>query len=137
MERQMSMGQAKESLSVLIVDDSEHVRALLTMLIKKEGITQVHQVTDGEAAIASYKQLKPSLVFLDNMLPKLSGMEVLKQIRLFDPLAKVIMISAISNPEVILDAKQNGASYYIIKPYSSQKVIEVLRKLLDITPENA
>jgi len=131
------MGQSKESISILIVDDSEHVRALLTMLMKKEGIVKVHQVTDGESAVSTYKQIRPSLVFLDNMLPKLSGMEVLKQIHTFDPLAIVVMISAISSPEIILEAKQNGASYYLIKPYSSQKVIEVLKKLLNITGEQA
>jgi two-component system chemotaxis response regulator CheY len=131
------MGLSKEAVSILIVDDSEHVRALLTMLMKKEGIMKVQQVTDGETAVSTYKQLRPSLVFLDNMLPRLSGMEVLKQIHTFDPTAKVVMISAISNPEVVLEAKQNGASYYLIKPYSSQKVIEVLKKLLDITEEQA
>jgi two-component system, chemotaxis family, chemotaxis protein CheY len=129
------MAQSKETISILIVDDSEHVRALLTMLMKKEGIMNVHQVTDGETAVTTYKKLRPSLVFLDNMLPRLSGMEVLKQIHTFDPSAKVVMISAISNPEVILDAKQNGASYYLIKPYSSQKVIEVLKKLLNLAEE--
>ena len=71
-------------------------------------------------------------VFLDNMLPKLPGMEVLAQVRSFDPVAKVIMISAISTPEVVQEAKVRGASYYLIKPYSSQKLMEVVRRVLGI-----
>ena len=121
-----------DKISALIVDDSEHVRALLSMLLKKEGITRIHQAMDGEAGVAMYKEHKPTLVFLDNMLPKLPGMEVLAQIRSFDPAAKVIMISAISTPEVVQEAKVRGASHYLIKPYSSQKLLEVVRRVLDI-----
>jgi two-component system, chemotaxis family, chemotaxis protein CheY len=124
------MNDPKKPVSVLIVDDSEHVRALLTMLLKKEGFTVIHQSVDGETAVAMYKEHKPTVVFLDNMLPKLSGMEVLLQIRSFDPAAKIIMISAISAPEVVQEAKERGASHYLIKPYSSQKVIDVLRRVL-------
>jgi two-component system, chemotaxis family, chemotaxis protein CheY len=124
------MSAPQNPTSVLIVDDSEHVRALLTMLLKREGIVTIQQSVDGESAVAMYKESKPTLVFLDNMLPKLSGMEVLRQIRSFDPAAKVIMISAISSPEVVQEAKELGASHYLIKPYSSQKVIEVMRRVL-------
>ncbi len=119
-------------ISVLIVDDSEHTRALLTMLMRREGVKNVHQAMDGEAAVEKFKELKPALVFLDNMLPKLSGMEALKKIRSFDPTAKIIMISAISTPAVVQEAKESGASYYLIKPYSPDKVIEVMRRVLDI-----
>ncbi len=119
-------------ISVLIVDDSEHVRALLTMLMRREGVKHVHQAMDGEAAVEKFKELKPSLVFLDNMLPKLSGMDALKKIRTFDPTAKIIMISAISTPAVVQEAKESGASYYLIKPYSPDKVIEVMHRVLGI-----
>jgi two-component system, chemotaxis family, chemotaxis protein CheY len=121
-----------EKISALIVDDSEHVRALLSMLLKKEGVTKVQQAVDGEAGVTMFKEFRPTLVFLDNMLPKLPGMEVLAQIKAYDPAAKVIMISAISTPEVVQEAKIRGASYYLIKPYSSQKLIEVVRRVLDI-----
>ncbi|MDE3057507.1 MAG: response regulator [Bacteroidota bacterium] len=118
-------------ISVLIVDDSEHSRALLTMLMRREGVKNVHHAMDGEAAVEKFKELRPALVFLDNMLPKLSGMEALKKIRSFDPTAKVIMISAISTPAVVQEAKEAGASYYLIKPYSPDKVVEVVRRMLD------
>jgi two-component system chemotaxis response regulator CheY len=129
------MADAREEVSVLIVDDSEHVRALLAMLLRKEGISKIHQAMDGEAAVAKYKELRPSIVFLDNMLPKLSGLEALKQIIAFDPAAKVIMISAISTTAVVQEARELGASYYLIKPYGPQKVIEVMKKILNL-PES-
>jgi two-component system chemotaxis response regulator CheY len=120
------------NISVLIVDDSEHTRALLTMLMRREGVKEVHQAMDGDAAVKMFKELKPALVFLDNMLPKLSGMDALKKIRSIDPTAKIIMISAISTPTVVQEAKEAGASYYLIKPYSPDKVVEVMCRVLGI-----
>ena len=121
-----------EDVSALIIDDSEHIRALFAMAMRKAGIDKAYQAVDGEEGIKKYKELKPSIVFLDNMLPKLTGMEVLKQIKLLTPEAIVVMVSAVSNIETVQEAKAQGASYYIVKPYAPNKVIEVMFKLLNI-----
>jgi two-component system, chemotaxis family, chemotaxis protein CheY len=121
---------AKKDISVLIVDDSVHVRTLLSVLMKKEGIVKVQQAVDGDAAVVAFTEMKPTIVFLDYMLPKLSGMEVLKKIRAMDPNVKIVMMSAVSTPSIVQQAKENGASYYLIKPYSNEKLLEVMYHLL-------
>lgn len=124
------MADSKDEISVLIVDDSEHIRALLLMLLKKEGITKVLQATDGADGVEKYRANNPTLVFLDYMLPKMSGLDVLKAIRGYDPAAKIIMLTAVSSMEIAQQAKELGASHFLVKPYSPSKVVEVMRKIL-------
>lgn len=121
-----------EDASVLIIDDSVHIRALFTMMMRKAGVTKFYQATDGEDGLEKFKQYAPSIVFLDNMLPKMSGVEVLKQIKMINPKAVVVMISAVSDIETVREAKAAGANYYLVKPYSPEKVVEIMYKLLNI-----
>jgi two-component system chemotaxis response regulator CheY len=122
----------KEEISVLVVDDSEHIRALFAMSLKKAGILHIHFAANGEEGVDLFNKINPSIVFLDNMMPKLSGMEALKKIRAAKPDAIVVMISAVSSIEVVQEAKHLGASYYLVKPYTSAKVIDVIGQLLHV-----
>jgi len=122
----------KEQVSVLVVDDSEHIRALFAMSLKKAGIQQIHFATNGEEGVDQFQKVNPSIIFMDNMMPKLSGLEALKKIRALKPDAIVVMISAVSSIEVVQEAKQLGASYYLVKPYSPAMVLDLIRKLLNV-----
>ena len=121
-----------DQVSALVIDDSDHIRALFAMAMRKAGVTKAFQAVDGEDGIQKFKEHKPTIVFLDNMLPKMSGLEVLKMIKTVSPETVVVMISAVSNIEVVQEAKALGASYYIVKPYAPNKVIEAMYKLLNI-----
>lgn len=121
-----------DNVSALVIDDSDHIRTLFSMTFKKMGITNVQFASDGEEGVLRYRTLKPSITFLDNMLPKLSGMEVLKEIRKTNPDAVVVMVSSVSNLETVQEAKRNGASYYLVKPYTPAKIVEIMQKLLNI-----
>ena len=122
----------KEEISVLVVDDSEHIRALFAMSLKKAGIQHIHFAANGEEGVDLFGKINPSIVFMDNMMPKLSGLEALKKIRAVKPDAIVVMISAVSSIEVVQEAKQLGASYYLVKPYTTAKVIDLIRQLLHV-----
>lgn len=122
----------KEEISVLVVDDSEHIRALFALSLKKAGIQQIHFAVNGEEGVQIFEKVNPSIVFLDNMMPKLPGLEALKKIRTMKPDAVVVMISAVSSMEVVQEAKRLGASHYLVKPYSPAKVIDVIRQLLNV-----
>jgi two-component system chemotaxis response regulator CheY len=121
------------SAKILIVDDSEYIRTIITTLFKKEGITNLHIAGDGVAAVEKFKEVNPALVVLDIMLPKKNGMEVLREIIIMNPNAKVIMISSLATPEYINDAKKAGASYYFVKPFDNQKFVNVVKEFLNPT----
>ena len=121
-----------EDISVLVVDDSDHIRTLFAMTLKKMGIKKVHYAADGAEGLLRYTQDKPTITFLDNMLPKMSGMDVLREIRNVKPDAIVVIVSAVSNIESVQEAKTKGASYYLIKPYLPSRIVDVMKKLLNI-----
>ena len=121
-----------QDVSVLVVDDSEHIRALFSMALKKAGIPNILLAADGEEGIELYKKNSPSIVFLDNMMPKMSGLDALEKIREFKSDAIVVIMSAISNIETVQEAKKRGASHYLIKPYMPSKVVDLIQKLLNV-----
>lgn len=121
-----------EDVSVLVVDDSDHIRTLFAMTFKKMGITKIHFAADGADGLARYLSEKPTITFLDNMLPKMSGMEVLKEIRGVKSDAIVVIVSAVSNLEAVQEAKSKGASFYLVKPYLPNKITEIMQKLLNL-----
>jgi two-component system, chemotaxis family, chemotaxis protein CheY len=122
----------KEEISVLVVDDSEHIRALFSMALKKAGIQNILLACDGEEGVDLYQKNLPSITFMDNMMPKLSGLEALEKIRQIKSDAIVVMISAVSSIEVVQEAKKRGASHYLMKPYMPSKVIELIQRLLNV-----
>ncbi|MFA6541025.1 MAG: response regulator [Bacteroidota bacterium] len=121
-----------QDVSVLVVDDSEHIRALFMMTLKKAGIQKLYFAGDGEEGVEQFKKYSPSIVFLDNMMPKLPGIEALKQMRAINPNALIIMISAVSSIEVVQEVKRLGASHYLVKPYMPSKVLELIQKFLNV-----
>jgi two-component system chemotaxis response regulator CheY len=121
-----------EDVSVLVVDDSDHIRTLFAMTLKKMGIKEVHYAADGAEGLVRFNADKPTITFLDNMLPKLSGMEVLKEIRAVKSDAIVVIVSAVSSIEAVQEAKARGASHYLVKPYMPSKIVEIIHKLLNV-----
>lgn len=121
-----------EDVSVLVVDDSDHIRTLFAMTFKKMGIRKVHYAADGVDGLARFQSDKPTITFLDNMLPRMSGMEVLKEIRGIKSDAIVVIVSAVSNIDAVQEAKSKGASYYLVKPYMPTKIAEIIQKLLNL-----
>lgn len=115
---------------ILVMDDSYLMRAVLTNFITKEG-HEVIQAKNGDEALQLYKQEKPAMVFLDIVVPEgIDGLEALKQIRLFDSFAKVVMVSSLKEHDNIKKAEENGAKGYIMKPFSKDQIKEALDKHL-------
>jgi two-component system chemotaxis response regulator CheY len=122
-------------VSVLVVDDSDHIRTLFAMTFKKMGIAKIHFAADGAEGLTKYRTERPTITFLDNMLPRLSGMEVLKEIKAIQADAIVVIVSAVSSMEAVQEAKNKGASYYLVKPYMPTKIAEIIQKLLNLERE--
>jgi two-component system response regulator VicR len=118
---------SNSSKSILVVDDNEDIRGLLTLVLQKEGY-EVHAAVDGAQALEMTYELKPDLILLDVMMPGLSGLEVLSTIR--DNKNKkigevpIMMITAKSTIDDIDAAVELGASSYIVKPFRPSNLAE-------------
>lgn len=113
---------------ILIVDDAMFMRQVLKKILVSHGYEVVGEAANGVEAIAKYHELKPDLVTLDITMPDMTGLEALKAIKAIDGEAKVIMCSAMGQKSMVLEAIQNGALDFIIKPFQEATVMESLRR---------
>ncbi|MFH1542554.1 MAG: response regulator [bacterium] len=119
--------------NILVTDDAVFTRKLLTDILKKEGHTVVGEAATAVEAVQQYKKLKPDLVTMDIIMPETEGMDgigAVKAIIKDDPNAKIIMVSAMGQQEMMVDAIQAGAKDFIVKPFQPSNVINAVNKLL-------
>jgi DNA-binding response OmpR family regulator len=117
-----------ESSTILLVDDEEAVRKVLTFPLERDGY-QVVQAADGEEALSRFGEQPVDLVVLDIMLPKLDGLEVCKQLRLRSSVP-IIMLTARDDELDKVVGLELGADDYITKPFSIREFRSRVRALL-------
>ena len=119
---------------VLIVDDANIIRVHLGRLMEKLGHKVVGEAQDGYGAIQQYKILKPDLVTMDITMPDVNGVsggiDAVKQIILYDPKAKIIMVTSHGDKKKVLDSLRCGASNYLLKPIDPIRMKKVVEELL-------
>jgi len=115
---------------ILIVDDTLFMRTLLKNILFSGGHTIVGEAGDGDEAIEKYKELKPDLVTMDVVMPKMNGIEALKAIKGIDPGARVVMCTAVGQEQMVKLAIKSGARGYIVKPFQAPKVLEEINNVL-------
>ncbi len=116
---------------ILVADDNPSIRGPLCFLLEDEGF-EVEVAENGEEAVEKVKRLKPSLVFLDVMMPRKDGYEVCTIIK-NDPETKgiyVIILTAKGQSRDKEMAYSSGADEYISKPFSPLKIVEKVRAIL-------
>ena len=115
---------------ILVVDDAAFMRMMIKETLKKNGLTNVLEGTDGQVAVDTYKAEKPDLVIMDITMPNKDGIEALGEIRSFDPDAKVIMCSAMGQESMVLEAVKLGAKDFIVKPFKPDRLIGTIQNVL-------
>lgn len=113
---------------ILIVDDKPDMRRSVTHALSRNGYS-VEVATNGMEALEKFKKGKFSLVISDMELPKMSGLEVLEEVKEISPHIPVIMIAANGTIENAVKAMQKGASDYILKPFSAEILESVVKKV--------
>jgi len=113
---------------VLIVDDSAYMRSVIKTALVKEGYEVVGEAGDGETAIDLALELAPDLITLDNILPDMMGLEILKVLSEENVKSKVIMVSAVGQQTMVNKGIELGASDYLVKPFTSEGLLEVVNR---------
>lgn len=115
--------------SVLVVDDSLVMRKNLKSLLTQAGYTIADEATNGTEAYNKYRKNEPDFVTMDVNMPDMDGIEAVKLIMSNYPNARIVMISGVDDKEKVMDALEAGAKYYILKPITYEKVLEVMEKI--------
>lgn len=116
------------SKTILIVDDSLYMRTLIKDAVQEAGYQVVGEASNGEAAIDLALELEPDIITLDNILPDMIGLDILKVYQEEEIESQVIMISAVGQQSVIDEGLQLGATDYIVKPFTSEQLVAAIEK---------
>ena len=117
--------------TILVVDDERDVVQCMAIYLECEGF-QVLRAYDGVEALEIVRATPPDVVALDVVMPKLSGLDVLREMQA-DPATAhipVVMLSAISaRPEKIAETLDLGATWYMTKPYDVDELLLILKRI--------
>ena len=107
------MGQP---ISVVIVDDDKLQRIIMETLVNNSGGKVIGMGKNGKQAIKLYKKLKPDVILLDYMMPKMGGNAAAREILKTDPAANIVMVSGYNgNSQVVADSKEYGVLEWLTK----------------------
>lgn len=121
------------SKTILVVDDAAFMRMMIRDILAREGYV-IHEAVNGRDAVEKYGEVQPDIVTMDITMPEMSGLEALRLIREQDPAARVLMVSAMGQQKMIVEALEYGAMDFLVKPFQPTKVLETVKKCLQSTP---
>ena len=116
--------------NVLICDDAAYMRQLIKDVLVKFGFCVVGEADCGLDALEKYKTLKPDIVTMDIVMKEKSGVDAVKDIVAYDPKAKILMVSAMGQQAMVVEAIQAGASGFVTKPFKAELLLEEVKRVL-------
>jgi len=117
-------------LNIAIVDDEVQILNMLEKFFKKNSDYRINTYTNPISALSAIGSGTFDIVLLDIMMPQKDGLEVLKEIKAKSPDTKVLMMTAYSSLDRVLNAHKIGAEGYVLKPFESLSSVE--KKVLEI-----
>jgi len=117
--------------TVVLADDHEVVRRGVRSILEADGLCKVlTEVADGLSAVQAVEKLKPTLLFLDLSMPRLHGLEALRQVRAASPHTKVLVLSMHHDEPYVVEALRAGAMAYILKGSESTEIARAVSEVL-------
>ena len=111
--------------SILFIEDELDIRKNYIRYLKRH-YKDVYEAADGQSGLELYKQKKPDILIIDINLPKMSGIEMLKEVRKTDHTTRAIMLTAHSEVDILLQATELKLTKYLLKPISREELKEAL-----------
>lgn len=116
---------------ILIVDDAQFTRNMLKKIINATNYVEViGEAANGNEAIDLYKKLKPDLITMDLVMPEKGGIETIEDLIKIDKSVLIVVVSALGQEALVLEAAKKGAKDFIQKPFKNEQVLEVMERIL-------
>ena len=116
--------------SVLIVDDAKFMRTLVKDALVPSGHDIVGEAENGNEAVDLYKKLNPDLVTMDITMREKDGIEAAEEILKLDPQAKIIMVTALGQENLLTKAIKLGVKDFVVKPFPPERLQKAVSKAL-------
>lgn len=123
---------SESSHTVMVVDDSRIIRSMLKAILTKLDLVVVAEATNGAEAIELYERLRPELVTMDISMPVLDGLTAARTIRAQDPLANIVMVTAVGQEPVMRQAILIGVRDFIVKPFDEKRIVSTVRRIFGL-----
>ena len=118
------------SLRILFVEDERNQRILLKKILEKEGYSII-EAENGNAALHKFAQYDFDCVLLDQRLPDLTGLKVLRKIKNINPIIPIIIVTAFANVQDAVEAMKQGAFHYLTKPVNTDELLLTIKKAIE------
>jgi DNA-binding NarL/FixJ family response regulator len=119
-------------ITILLADDHKLVRqGLIAMLQRQPNLTIAGEAADGAEALEMVANLKPDIVLLDVMLPRLNGIEVARQIRKLGLATRIVFLSMHANASYAVRALHSGALGYVIKDADLSEILQAIQNAIE------
>ena len=115
------------AIQLLVADDHEVIRKGLASLLQDEGIEIVAEAKNGKEAVEQTAKHNPDVLLMDVMMPEVSGLEALEEIREKTPKTRIVMMSAHDNPTYIARAAALGATEFVMKDSGREKIVSAIQ----------
>jgi two-component system chemotaxis response regulator CheY len=115
---------------VLVVDDSKVVFKMIKNALEPKGFIIVDHAENGRLGLEKYKQHKPDVITLDITMPAMDGLEMAKELLAIEPGAKIVMLSAMGDQDLMDQAREIGVNYFATKPVDAVKLVEIINECL-------
>lgn len=114
---------------ILLVDDAAFMRMRCSKLLTEHGY-EISEAENGQMAVEKYQSWGPDLVLMDITMPVMDGIAATKQIKAIDPGAKVVMVSALGQQTMVIEAIKAGAKDFVVKPFEPDKILSTVKKFI-------
>lgn len=129
--QEKSLGIACDK-KILIVDDMKMVRTSIKLYLKKLGFTNLIEAENGKIAVEKFQQEQPDFVFMDMVMPEMTGDEALQQMRSISTEVPIVILSSVSDSDVIAQCESLGATGYIVKPLTQETGPDILARFVTL-----
>lgn len=115
-------------MRLLVVDDAPHMLKALRDILEVYGY-EVYEAVDGEEALARYAEVRPDVVLMDILMPRLDGVSATRKILKEDPGARIIVISAVGKIGLEGECLEAGAKKFVVKPFKIRELFSSINSL--------
>jgi two-component system chemotaxis response regulator CheY len=122
---------SRSGLKLLIVDDSQFARSRIQRALALRNVRRVVSATNGREAIEVFAREKPDLVTMDLTMPELDGIEATAAMVRADPRVRILVVSALADKMTALAALKQGASGFLLKPFTDAQLNDALALLVE------
>lgn len=118
-------------MRALVVDDSNFTRSMFLKTFRELGVLDLDEATDGKEAVRKLNAKQYSIVTVDLIMPSSNGIDVIKHLKQTSPTTKIVVCSSVNERETVMEIVKLGVDEFILKPFSEEKVRNILKKKLD------